>query len=174
MAYCEPTDLLLGDIPLPAYVSAQDAVNDAADEIDSRIGFVYETPIDMTDPGPVPRPARLLLKRINAHLATGRLILKLAASGEDDRLHAYGWQLIKDAMTSLDMIANGEIVIVGATPINADDEARTTAIIVENLDDESQVEAFYDRIANPNYAFFGFGQIAETMRRGTGSESIVR
>ncbi|HWI68184.1 MAG TPA: hypothetical protein VNS88_07365, partial [Nitrospiraceae bacterium] len=73
MGYSEVTDLLTGNVPTPAYLSPQKYVDDAADEIDSKIGFVYETPIDVTysSSNPVTRPVRLLLKRINNFLASG-------------------------------------------------------------------------------------------------------
>jgi hypothetical protein len=41
MAYSAVTDLLTGDLPLPSYVSPVKFVDDAADEIDSKIGFLY-------------------------------------------------------------------------------------------------------------------------------------
>lgn len=154
-AYCLVTDLLTGNIPVPANLSPQKFVDDAADEIDSKIGFVYETPIDVTTGSTVPRPARLLLKRVNVHLATGRLLLAAAAGQEDSQLHAYGWSLIKEATAALEQIANGSIPITGAELLPSADGV-VTAIIVDNLDPESSVEAFYDRIANPNYSYTGY------------------
>lgn len=151
-AYCLVTDLLTGNIPVPANLEPQKYVDDAADEIDSKIGFVYTTPIDVTSGSEVPRPARLLLKRINVHLATGRLLLAAAAGQEESQLHAYGWSLIKEANGALDQIASGAIPITGADLLPGNEEV-VTAVIVNNLDPESSVEAFYNRIANPNYSF---------------------
>jgi hypothetical protein len=151
-AYCLVTDLLTGNIPVPANLEPQKYVDDAADEIDSKIGFVYVTPIDVTSGSEVPRPARLLLKRINVHLATGRLLLAAAAGQEESQLHAYGWSLIKEANSALDQIASGSIPITGAVLLPGNEEV-VTAVIVNNLDPESAVEAFYDRIANPNYSY---------------------
>jgi hypothetical protein len=124
-------------------------VNDAADEIDSKIGFVYSTPVDMSDPGPTSRPARLLLKRLNVFLASGRMLLAVASPGEEDQLHQYGLYLVKEATNTLDMIANGKIILDGATTI--DTTQPPTVPLIDNLDSESQVEAFYDRISNPLY-----------------------
>lgn len=155
MAYSEITDLLTGNVPTPAYLSPQKYVDDAADEIDSKIGFVYETPIDVTDSSsnPVSRPVRLLLKRINNFLASGRLLLAVDAGAETDRVHAYGLYLVKEAEESLCAISDGKVNLEGAELLPTD-QARVTAPLIQNVDSESNVEAFYDRIANPNYLYF--------------------
>lgn len=155
MAYAAVGDLLTGGIPTPAYLSTQKYVDDAADEIDSHIGLMYATPIDVTDveTNPVVRPVRLLLKRINTYLATGRLIMAATSNGEDDNLHAYGLSLVQEATAALKAISSGEIVLTGVDPADPDAQARVTGPIIANVDSESNVEAFYDRIANPNYTF---------------------
>lgn len=158
MAYSAKADLLVGSIPLPGYLDADKYVDDAADEIDSKLGFVYETPIPVAEgaEGQAPRPVRLLLKRINNFLATGRLLLAVDSGGEEVRLHAYGQKLVEDATIALDAIVKGEIDLHDVTLVQVDRLVQTTPII-NNLDEESAVEAFYDRVVNPNYAGFGFG-----------------
>jgi len=160
--YSEVEDLLTGNIPMPDYVNKDKYVQDAADEIDSKIGFVYVTPVDISETSDVPRPARLLLKRINNFLASGRLIMAVAAGGEDDRLHAYGWSLVQDATAALNSIASGEIYLKGADPVNVGEDAIITSIIVDNLDPESNVEAFYNRVMNPTYFYSPGGLEAES------------
>lgn len=152
MAYCDVTDLKLGNIPIPAYLDAQKEVNDAADEIDSKIGFRYITPVNVTVGSATVRPAVLLLKRINVSLATGRLLLAIASPEEGNQLHAYAWSLIKEATAALEMISCGDVVLDGVPHFNTDDEPASTPLI-SNIDSESSVEAFYDRIANPAYVF---------------------
>lgn len=157
MAYCEVTDLLTGTIPTPTALNPTKFVSDAADEIDSKIGMIYATPVVITDtvagqPNPVVRPVRLLLKRLNVHLASGRLIMAAAANMEDTQLHAYGWSLVKEATDTLTAIAAGELNLVGVEPAEGATASVTTPLI-SNLDAESNVEAFYDRIANPSYSF---------------------
>lgn len=164
VAYCAVSDLLLGKIPTPAALDPAKYVQDAADEIDSKIGHLYETPIDLTEllvPPPVPlvdgglkvsRPTRLLLKRINAHLASGRLLLAVAAPEEQRQLHAYAWSLVKEATAALDLIAAGDISLDGVDPINTT-EGPVAKPLISNLDAESNVESFYDRIANPAYVY---------------------
>lgn len=153
MAYCETDDLLLGNIPLPSYINSQKVIDDAADEIDSKVGYLYTTPLDVSDPGPLARPARLLLKRINSHLASGRLILALASPEENRNLHAYGWSLVKESLVALDALASGEIVIEGAVPAAGAATPAVTAPMIYNEDSESNVEAFYNRIADPHYVY---------------------
>lgn len=152
MAYCQTTDLLTGNIPTPAYMSPQKFVDDAADEIDSKIGFVYETPVDISDVSPVVRPARLLLKRINVFLATGRLLMAAASAGEDVSLHAYAKKMVDDATTALDAIFAGDLVIEGATLLNPASEDATKAPMWSNPDIESAVDSFYGQLIPTNAA----------------------
>lgn len=151
--YSQVTDLLTGNIPVST-VLGQKYVNDAADEIDSIIGHIYVTPVDMRptpeeDPpgvGTVKRPSRLLLKRIANFLASGRLMLATSAGGEDDQLHAYAKYLVDTALATLQQIASGSISLDGAvTDSDPDTEGRYGPLIA-NVDPESNVEAFYDRI----------------------------
>lgn len=142
--YSQASDLLTGDIPLPAYIDQNKVVQDAADEIDSHIGFIYVTPVVLADT-PANRPATLLLKRINNHLATGRLLMEVAAAGEDDQLHAYAQRLVDEALAALLLIQNGSIVLGDATPVDTSGE-RQTGPMQYNKDEFSQVDAFYDDI----------------------------
>lgn len=144
--YSTVTDLLLGDMPVALEVNKQKYVDDAADEIDSIIGKRYETPIDVTETSAVPRYARLFIKRAANHLATGRLILAVAAGGEDTQLHAYGWSLVRDSLAALEQIASGEYDIPGAEPIPLDDALQPTAPSIVNQDASSGVDAFYSNV----------------------------
>lgn len=144
-AYAVIVDLLLGNVPVPA--DAQKYLDATAEEIDSRIGFRYATPV-VADTSPEQRPVGLLLKRINAWLATGRIILAKDAAGEDDQLHQYGEYLVREANKALDQIVDGTIVLPGvdlATP-----EASTvTGPDAAWGDSESLVEAFGTTFGSP-------------------------
>jgi len=142
--YSSADDLLLGDLPLGAAVDREKYVADAADEIDSAIGHVYATPVDMTEGGPVARHSRLLLKRINNHLATGRIILAVSIGGEDDSLQAYGRSLIREAHAALGDIATGAVELIGAETVEGGDV--TNGPVVVNFDQYSGVDAFYDNV----------------------------
>jgi hypothetical protein len=146
MAYSTVDDLLLGKIPLPSYIDPQKVVDDAADEIDSKLGHLMETPFNVSasDPNALKRPARLLLKRINTNLASGRLILAVASPEENRNLHAYGWNLVQEATAALEAIGCGEYTLEGSVPIAPVDTSATIPMIA-NVDPESHVEAFYNR-----------------------------
>lgn len=155
VAYCTTEDLLNGSIPLPEYLNPQKYVSDAADEIDSKIGLRYQTPINIADveTNSVPRPVRLFLKRTNAFLATGRLLLAVASPSEQRQMHAYALGLVTEATKALDAISSGEVLLDGVPLVNDGANEPVTAPLISNLDSESSVEAFYDRIANPSFSF---------------------
>jgi hypothetical protein len=152
MAYSATTDLLTGDLPLPSYVSPQKFVDDAADEIDSKIGFLYTTPVDLNATG-IKDPVKKLIKRISNFLASGRLIMMLTQSQEDSRVHAYGYSLVADAQAALAQIASGELVLELPPVEGGGTQVPATAPLLYNQDAESAVEAFYDRVANPTYFY---------------------
>lgn len=157
MAYSEASDLLTGSIPTPQYLSPDGFVNDAADEIDSKLGFVYQTPIQLSEADPEQRPAALLLKRINNFIATGRLLMAVASPDEETRIHAYAEHLIAEAYASLDLILKGEIELGSDLPrVEQPVEPEVLPLVVYG-DAESNVEAFYDRVANPDYRFLSDG-----------------
>ena len=153
MAYCEVIDLLIGDLPTSAALNPQKYVNDAADEIDSKIGFVYTTPINIDPTGTTPRPVVLLLKRLNAHLATGRMILAATIIAEDTQLNAYGKAMVVDAELTISHIAAGQLILDGAIPSGLTALPAAHVPMILNKDPESAVDAFYDRVINPNYRF---------------------
>lgn len=153
MAYCEIVDLLIGDLPTSVALSPQKYVDDAADEIDSKIGFVYETPIPVETTDPTPRPVVLLLKRLNAHLATGRMVLAATLISEDKQLNAYGLSLVADCELTIAQIAAGQLILDGVTPGGLTSFPAAHVPLISNVDSESNVNAFYDRVSNPNYSY---------------------
>lgn len=149
MAYCSKTDLLTGDIPLAGkYGDGTSFVNLAADEIDAQIGHIYVTPVvfDESDPQKAAkvRPAKLLLKKINTLLASGRIILDQAAGGEDDNLHAYGKSMVDEALVLLSGLMAGKIVLTDA-PIIEGTETKANGPSIAQADPYSLVEGFYVR-----------------------------
>lgn len=148
MPYCTKDDLLTGDIPLAGkYGDGTSFVQLAADEIDSQIGHIYTTPIVFDESTPeltaAARPAKLLLKKINTLLASGRIILDMAAGSEDNALHAYGKSMWKEATDLLELIRSGRIVLVGA-PLLPRTESDNTGPSITNEDPYSLVKSFYD------------------------------
>lgn len=158
MAYCAKEDLLTGDIPLAGkYGDGTPFVNLAADEIDAQIGHIYVTPIlfDESTPALVAtaRPAKLLLKKINLLLASGRIILDMAAGGEDGNLQAYGKSMHDEAVLLLNDITSGKIVLAGA-PLLPDPDGSTAdnGPTIAQDDSYSLVEGFYERYSR-NHVF---------------------
>lgn len=150
MAYSSTEDLLLGNLPTPQMLSRQKYVEQAADEIDAALGFIYETPFDVSDASAMVRPARLLIKQISNNIASGRLLLAVAAPTEGNETHAYGRSLIWQATQVLAQITKGDVFLEGATLIDPGPTTQSP-VVVGNVDSRSQVEAFYDEIANPNF-----------------------
>jgi hypothetical protein len=134
-AYCTTNDLLLGDITISSAIDLNKVVRDAADEMDSKIGFVYELPL----PASLPQHITTMLKMINARLASGRLILTIASPAEAVDLYRYGTHLIELAEEALCGITTGKFQIPGATQIE-DLTPGGGAII--NHDAESAIDVF--------------------------------
>lgn len=141
-AYAQSDTLLLGGIPAHDDTELEKFVNDAADEIDSILGVVFETPVTNRPDGlPIDRPASLALTRINRYLASGRYIMARAASGEDDNLHTYGARLVREALDALRDMASGK-VIFNARRLS-DPEAERKGPRMSNAEARSNVDAFY-------------------------------
>lgn len=164
--YCTTDDLRLGSIPLPAYIDPAEAVADAADEMDSYLGLFYVIPIPakdsveqqaIDDPTKrIPDVVYLTLKRINANLASGRTLLEIASSAENDRLQAYGVSLVNDALEALGRLKEGQPILLNVPQLTPDSPL-VAGPLISNVDAESNVEAFYTRIADPYYCFGDLG-----------------
>lgn len=151
MPYSMKEDLLLGDIPLPTFVNASSYVNDAAAEMDSWLGRRYVTPLALSESDALQRPHALTLRRINNHLATGRLILAISAGSENIRLHAYGNSLVKDALSLLRYFANPNTELIpGAIPHSTSEDVSPSGPLILNAERHSLVDSFYEATgANP-------------------------
>jgi hypothetical protein len=147
--YCADTDLIVGtDIPLPATAITNKFLTQGAEEIDIAIGNRYITPIvGLSESDPNTRAAALLLKRLNTYLSSGRLIMASASAKEDEKLHQYGMYLVKEAQDVLKRISGGDLILNGATTIDALDGGRSGPLI-SNLDPVSNVESFYGMVTN--------------------------
>lgn len=150
-AYCGAEHLLVGDIPLAGrYGNGENFVNLASEEIDAQIGHIYVTPVEFDESTSAQaarvRPSKLLLKKINVLLASGRIVLDMAAGGEDDNLHAYGRRMVDEALRLLTMITDGKIILVDAPLIEPEESTvENTHMVVSQDDPYSLVEGFYER-----------------------------
>jgi len=98
MTWATPDDLLLGDLTY-AHLDPERYLSIAEDEMSASLGVMYPLPI----PGPsgLSDHNAVALKIIQSRLASGRLLLALAAGGEDRELHAYGQHLVEAARGDL-------------------------------------------------------------------------
>ena len=121
MAYCTTNDLLLGQLEtrLPAEVNPTEYITIVADEMDARLGFMYETPFDIAGVDSLPLHQVKLLKSINSKRASGRIIMAATIASEDSLVHQYALRLIQEADLELAAIANGDVRL-SAPPIGAD------------------------------------------------------
>lgn len=133
-AYCDATDLLLGDIPLPQSTPA--FINAAGDEIDIRLGVNYQLPIANDA-----ERALLILKRISILIASGRLMMAASAHAEDQQVNAYGTYLLKQGHELLDAVAAGEITLPEVPKLEEYTEGNAPSIL--NEDDFPAIDLFY-------------------------------
>lgn len=154
VAYAEADTLLLGGIPAHDDTELQKFVDDAADEIDSILGVIFETPISKRPDGlPLDRPASLTLVRINRYLASGRYILARAASGEEDGLHTYGSRLVREALDALRDIASGKVNFLARKL--PDLTAVNKGPRIANTEERSNVDAFYEAQTGSDRMMYG-------------------
>jgi len=145
ITYAELSDLEWGNIPAPP--NAQFWLDKGAEEIDGKIGFLYATPVVLGNSAEQ-RPAKLLLKRINAWLAMGRAILSIAAGNEDDQLHQLGLYYVTEAGAALKAITDGTTILPGVDPVTPRSDAQTGPMVT-NVDSSSMVEGFDSIFGNP-------------------------
>jgi len=149
MAYCEASDLLIGNIPLSTqYGDGTGFASTAADEMDVVLGQLYVTPIVLDDT-PANRPSQLWLKTCNKFIASGRLILDIAISAEDDNLNAYGLSMLNQGLAMLKAIQDGAASITGAIPLDPNAGAYQTGPMIFNEDSHSLVQAGYEFLLDP-------------------------
>lgn len=143
--YSVIADLLIGDVTVDDTVK-QRHVNQAADEVDSILGFLYPTPFTE---GAVSRPGWLLIKRLANFIASGRLLLEIDQAGEEQMVHAYGKSLLQQATDAMEMVLNGAVNLLPGDDGSDTDAKPVNAMLIANVDNFSVVEAFYGYMAKP-------------------------
>jgi hypothetical protein len=111
MGYCEPDDINVGNLMLPEGESRQPFIDEASDEIDGKLGWLYQTPIDLDS---LKYYERMMLKTICRKLAGGRMITTMAIPDESGSLNAYGARLLKEGLDELHAIASGDVPLSAA------------------------------------------------------------
>lgn len=135
--YCEAPDLHTGGLTISAKTNVYDSINGAADEMDAKIGQVYQLPLDLSA---APKFVTALLRKTNAFLASGRLICAQALNSEDGKAHAYGAQLIKEAQGDIDAIFNGSMQLINVPKLPGNFKSNAPSIV--NHDAFSALDAF--------------------------------
>lgn len=150
VAYCVEGDLHLGSVPPPSGSQKTIAkwIQEGAEEIDSKIGFRYATPVVAGDSA-LNRPTKLLLKKINAWLSSGRFIMAAATQGSDDQLQQQGLYLVTQALLALEQIADGTVVLPGIALVD-DSEPKNTGPVGSWADPYSIVEEHAGVFGYPN------------------------
>lgn len=136
--YCKKSDLLLGDVSYGDSLINAELAN-TADDIDSVLGVDYVLPLNFPS---MAVHTQLILKKLARLITSGRIILSRASHTEGDSTHAYGTSLLREGQSILAAIANGMILLNGATRINDGSTGNGPSIL--NVDAESYVEAFYN------------------------------
>lgn len=149
MGYCEPDDINVGNLMLPEGESRTPFINEASDEMDGKLGWLYTTPIDVDT---LKYYERMMLKTICRKIAGGRMITTMAIPDESGSLNAYGARLLKEGLDELHMIASGDVPLSAAradleSPDGTDDAGGLGAIggrtpSIKNGDSESLVDQF--------------------------------
>ena len=142
MAYCTSDDLLVGDMVFGS-LDVTDFINQAANEIDSKLGVIYKLPLSAAVGQTfvnLPQYQQLIVKNINIKLASGRLFLTTAAD-DTSSLHQYGMRLVQEAMSELMAIANGlvELSAERREPIGQEQDRIPRTL---NHDEESMVDQY--------------------------------
>lgn len=112
MAYSSTEDLLVGDLAWSPRLPPSKFVDGAAEEIDTKLAVLYKLPLEKDGlPLSVNSWELRLLKQINNKLASGRAIMAFSVSSEDTAVHAYGSSLVREALSELMLVANGELLL---------------------------------------------------------------
>lgn len=156
VTYSSTADLLIGDIQLPQGNDGTKYVEQAADEIDGRLGLIYSTPFNVGLGSPISQPSILLLKTLSIHISSGRAMMDLGTSGEDNTPNGYGKYILEQALAMLLLIQEGRVILDGAPQFRPSDaQEKSSRVLVSNLDPYSVVEAFYGWAAKPAVIYGG-------------------
>lgn len=141
MPYCSADDVTLGSMELPRGVDVDKVIEQQAEHMDSVLGRIFQLPFTLSVTDPDQRPYALLLKKVNAYLAIGDIIIKAGGPRQDTEVLAYGMYYVKQANAILNAIENGKLEIPFLERINGVEDGQAPAIF--NRDSFSRIEEFY-------------------------------
>ena len=153
-AYIDPDQVQshLGDLQISSAIGLDSVAEDAADEMNVRLGERYVVPLNLASPSLLPHHKKLV-EQINGRLAAGRLIMAVASPSEDRDLHNYGKYLVDLAMGDLDLIVSGRVLLGGQadSTVTTDPDAHAGPKVY-NVDAESGVEQYVEAFFGGNYS----------------------
>ena len=135
---------MLGELvnSLPSTIDITQYLNMTGQEIDSKLGTMYQVPVDIAA---LPNSQGALLTSIHRKLASGRVIMAATISHADTAMHAYAVQLVKEAQMELMTLANGDIVLIGAERVDGSGDPRGDIEDAEVRDPLARVPASTQR-----------------------------
>lgn len=136
----------MGDIQAGSNVNLDAFVQNASDEMDSKLGFLYEVPFVQAHFAPW---VWTLIKQTANKIATGRLLLALNSGGEASAENAYGAGLLKEGLTALQEMVTGSMVLPGATPVASPSSTDGNGPTILVADQFSGVDTFYSNVMDP-------------------------
>jgi phage gp36-like protein len=161
IAYCSVSDLLVKDVLQGRPGLLQDWVNRAAEEMDSLLGFRYVVPLRHKPnlPG-FHYHEQLIIKQINAKLASGRYLMAQHQNDERDRLHAYGRALVNEALKEIEAIASGKVDLASAVLFaDAFDDDTRRLPQANNYDEESLLHGWENTVLRGDPWYSRPGQV---------------
>lgn len=136
----------MGDIQAGSNTNLDAFIQGASDEMDSKLGFLYEVPFIQANFAPW---VWTLIKQTANKIATGRLLLALNSGGEQSAENAYGASLLKEGLSTLQEMVTGGMTLPGATPVASPTTVDGNGPTILVADQFSAVETFYDNIMHP-------------------------
>src|SRR5687767_1125866 len=144
--YAATTDLMIGTLvigrPEEENAVKDQFINIAADEIDAELALEFVLPLVAAPPlTAIPAHTTLMLKRANAFIASGRLLMDRGAAGSDAGIDSYAEYLLREGRDLLMALLNSRSDL-GLVKIEAQVTAGNTPSI-QHGDSTSGVDAFY-------------------------------
>ncbi len=149
-AYCDPADLQLGDITVPATLNVNTFITRASRDVDIALGERYLVPVT-TGSGITP----LILRNVSADLASAYIIFSMATPSETNLPNAYALHLYQRAGLALEDYRFSK-TLPGAILVSARPD--DLPISVQQEDAASLLGAYETFVTTPNpYAgeFYG-------------------
>jgi|SRR6187431_2194660 len=149
------------NVKFPPNMTFDSLRESSANELDSKLGARYVTPIVASASDPVQQPTAYWLQNVSSMIAAGRFMLSTSAPGSQDTANNYGMYLLNMANAAISEVLTGQRDLVGiAEQGDTGQEFKGPAVI--NGDAYSQVDLYYD-----NFMPCGFAPGRKPAEEGT-------